>query len=156
MELFKSMARVDIVHIPFKGGGTLLNSVMAGEIQLTPSGLLVAVPLIKAGRLKAIAVTGPRRVAVVPDIPTVGESGLPGYSVSGWWGVLAPARTPAPIVRRLNQEMARVLAASDMRDRLGNDGIEPGGGPSEEFAAMIRNEIATWSKVIKEAGIKAE
>ena len=156
LELFKSMAGVNIVHIPFKGGGTLLNSVLSGEIQLTPSGLLIAVPLIKAGRLKAIAVTGPKRVAVVPDVPTVGESGLPGYSVSGWWGILAPAKTPTPIIRRLNQEVARALASADMRERLSADGIEPGGGPAEEFGAMIQHEIATWTRVVKVAGIKAD
>ena len=156
MELFKSMAGIDIVHIPYKGGGALLNSVMSGEIQLTPSGLLIAVPLIKAGRLKAIAVTGPKRVAAAPDVPTVGESGLPGFAVTGWWGILAPGKTPLPIVRRLNQEVARALTAPDMRERLAADGIEPGGGPAEEFAHMIQAEIATWSKVIKSAGIKAE
>jgi tripartite-type tricarboxylate transporter receptor subunit TctC len=156
MELFKSMAGIDIVHIPYKGGGALLNSVMSGEIQLTPSGLLIAVPLIRAGRLKAIAVTGPRRVAAAPEVPTVAESGLPGYHVSGWWGILAPAKTPGPILRKLNQEVARALAAPDMRERLANDGIEPGGGPSDEFALLIQNEIATWTRVIKTAGIKAE
>lgn len=156
LELFKSMAGIDIVHIPYKGGGALLNSVMSGEIQLTPSGLLIAVPLIKAGRLKAIAVTGPKRVAAAPDVPTVAESGLPGYSVTGWWGILAPAKTPLPIVRRLNQEVAKALAAPDMKERLAADGIEPGGGAPEEFALMIQTEIATWSKVIKSAGIKAE
>ncbi|MBM3347676.1 MAG: tripartite tricarboxylate transporter substrate binding protein, partial [Betaproteobacteria bacterium] len=90
MELFKSMAGIDVVHIPYKGGGALLNSVMSGEIQLTPSGVLIAVPLIRAGRLKAIAVTGSKRIAAAPDVPTVAESGLPGYHVSGWWGILAP------------------------------------------------------------------
>ena len=129
---------------------------MAGEIQLTPSGLLIAIPLIRAGRLKAIALTGSKRVSVAPEVLTVSESGLPGYSVTGWWGILAPAGTSPVIVRRVNQDIARGLAAPEMRERLANDGIEPGGGPAEEFAAMIRSEIATWSKVIKTAGIKAE
>jgi tripartite-type tricarboxylate transporter receptor subunit TctC len=156
MELLKSMAGIDLVHVPFKGGSGLLTAVIAGDVQLTPSGLLIAMPLVKAGRLKALAVTGPKRVAVAPNVPTVAESGLPGYAVTGWWGILAPANTSPAIIARLNRELVRVLDAPDVRERLSSDGIDVGGGTPDDFAAFIKRELTTWSRVVRESGARAE
>jgi len=156
MELFKSMAGVDLVHVPYKGGGPVLSAILSGEVQLTPLGILVGMPHVKAGKLKALAVTGSRRSPVAPEIPTVAESGVPGFAAIGWWGVLAPAGTSKTIVTRLHHEIARLLQAPDVRDRLASDGIETAGNSPEEFDAYIRQEIATWAKVVKESGARID
>lgn len=156
MELFKSMAGVDLVHVPYSGGGPVLNAILSGEVQLTPSGVLILMPHIKAGKLKALAVTGSRRSPAAPEVPTVAESGLPGFAVSGWWGVLAPAATPKANVTRLSSELARLLQAPDLRDRLAAAGIETAGTSPEEFGAYIRREIATWAKVVKDSGARID
>ena len=156
MELFKSMAGVDLVHVPYKGGGPVLNAVLSGEVQLTPGGILAMMPHVKAGKLKALAVTGSRRSPAAPEFPTVAESGLPGFAASGWWGVLAPAGTPKAIVTRLHSELARLLQAPELRDRLARDGIDTVGNSPEEFDAYIRQEIKTWAKVVKDSGARID
>jgi len=156
MELFKSMAGVDIVHVPYKGGGSLLPALISGEVQLAPSGVLVLGPLLRSGRIRALAVTSAQRVSVVPDIPTVAESGLPGYVVTGWWGVLAPARTPTMIVQRLNREIVHALDDGEIRERLAANAIGPIGGSPEEFGQFLRSEIVKWSKVVRDSGARAD
>lgn len=156
MELFKSMAGIDMIHVPYKGGGSVLNAILSGEVQLTSSGVLVLLPLARAGRIKALAVTAAKRIPVAPEVPTVAESGLPGYVVSGWWGLLAPARTPVAVIERLNREVVRALNSHELRERLAADGIVPVGGSPGEFTAFLRGEIAMWSKVVRESGARAE
>jgi tripartite-type tricarboxylate transporter receptor subunit TctC len=156
MELLRSMAAIDIVHVPYKGGGSVLNAVVSGEVQLTPTGLLVLGPLARAGRIKLLATTGAKRMAALPEVPTVAESGVPGYAASGWWGMLAPARTPLPIVQRLNAIVVKALEAPDLRERLATDGIEPIGGPPEAFAMHLQREVAQWARVVRESGARPE
>lgn len=156
MELLKSMAGVDLVHIAYSGGGPVLNAVVSGEVQILASGVLILMPLVKAGKLKALAVTGPRRSRVAPDVPTVSESGVPGFSVSGWWGILAPAATPKPLVAQLQRDIARVLSTQEMQDRLAADGIEAVASSPEEFTAYIRQEMTRWARVVKAAGVRSD
>lgn len=156
MELLKSMAGVDLVHIAYSGGGPVLNAVVSGEVQILASGVLILMPLVKAGKLKALAVTGPRRSRVAPDVPTVAESGVPGFSVSGWWGILAPAATPKPLVAQLQRDIARVLSTQEMQDRLAADGIEAIASSPEEFTAYIRQEMTRWARVVKAAGVRSD
>lgn len=156
MELFKSMAGVDLVHVPYKGGDPVFNAVLSGEVQLTSGNIRAMMPHVKAGKLKALAVTGSSRSPAAPEVPTIAESGLPGYSVTAWWGMLAPAGTPQAIVTRLHREVARLLQAPDLRDRLAAAGIDTVGSSPKEFGAYIRQEIATWAKVVKESGARVD
>jgi tripartite-type tricarboxylate transporter receptor subunit TctC len=156
MEVLRSSAGIQITHVPFKGGNELLTALVGGQVQMTPTGMLIGLPLVKQGRLKPLAVTGNRRIAIAPEVPTVAESGLPGYAVTGWWGLLAPAGTPAAIVARLNRELVKVLNAPDVRARLRNDGIEGGGGTAEEFDAFIKRELVKWGKAVRESGAKVD
>jgi len=156
MELLKSMAGVDLVHIAYSGGGPVVNAVVSGEVQILASGALILMPLVKAGKIKALAVTGPRRSRVAPDVPTVDESGVPGFSVSGWWGVLAPSATPKPVVTQVQRDIARVLSTPEIQSRLANDGIEPVASSPEEFGAYIRQEMSRWARVVKDAGIRPD
>ena len=155
-ELFKVTARVDITHVPYKGGGPALNEIIGNQVQLFFANVLSGLPFAKSGRLRAIAVTGAKRTQAAPEIPTVAESGLPQFTVSNWYGVLAPARTPPEIVMKLNQAINRALEMSDVRERLGNLGADPGGGTREAFGAHIRSELAKWGKVVKQADIRPE
>jgi len=155
MELLKSMANIDIVHVPYKGGGSVLNAVVSGEVQLTPTGLLVLGPLARAGRIRLLATTSGKRMAALPEVPTVAESGVPGYAVTGWWGVLAPAGTPRTIVQRLNGVITQALSAPDLRERLASDGIETMPGTPEAFGEYLRKEIDLWAKVVRASGTKA-
>jgi tripartite-type tricarboxylate transporter receptor subunit TctC len=153
MELLKSMARVDMVHVPYKGGDGVLVALLSGEMHLYFGNIRAMMPQVKAGKLKALAVTGPKRSPAAADIPTIAESGLPGYSMLAWWGLLAPAGTPGTIVTRLYREMARMLQEPALRERLAAVGIDTAGSAPEEFGAFIRAEIATWGKVVKTAGV---
>jgi tripartite-type tricarboxylate transporter receptor subunit TctC len=148
-ELFKSMANVDMVHVPYKGGGQAIIDLMAGHVQVGFQNILEALPQINAGRLRALAVSTPRRSPVVPTIPTVAEAGVPGYEVIQWSGILAPAGVPKNVVARLNAEVNRVLARADMRERFVASGADPGSGSPEQFGALIKSEIAKWSKLVK-------
>jgi tripartite-type tricarboxylate transporter receptor subunit TctC len=155
-ELFKSLARVNLVHVPYKGSGPALTDLIGGQVQLMFSNLTAALPHVKTGRLRALAVTGEKRAAAAPGLPTVSEAGVPGYLVISWFGVLAPAATPREIVTRLNSEIAQAMRAPDMRERIAGEGAEPTSSTPEQFAAFIKAEIAQWTKVIKSAGIAAE
>lgn len=156
MELLMSMAQLKFLHVPYTGGGPVLNAVVGGESHLLASGVLILVPLVKAGKLKAMAVTGPKRAPIVSDVPTVAESGVPGFAVTGWWGLLAPGATPKPIVSRVQRDVAASLATPEVQSRLAGHGIEPVGSSPEQFSAYIKSEITRWSRVVKDAGIRPD
>ena len=152
-ELFNTMAGIKLVHVPYKGGAPALNALIANEVAVSfTSG--AAIPHAKAGRIRTIAVTGPKRSPIAPQIPTIGESGLPGYEVIGWYGLVAPARTPRPIVESLNATINRSLP--EMRERFEAIGMEVSGGQSAEFGAFLRAERDKWAKVVKLSGAKVE
>lgn len=155
-ELFQYMTGVKWVHIPYKGGGPMLPDLIAGQTQLTFSNLPTIIQQVRAGRLRALAVTGNKRSPAVPDIPTVAESGVPGFAVTTWFGMAAPARTPRPVIERLNSEFVRALNAPDIRERLAALGADPVGNTPEQYTAFIQSELEKWTRVIKAAGIKGE
>jgi len=157
-ELFKSMAGVDMVHIPYKGGigGQVITDLLSGRVQVYFVNMLAGIPHAKAGRLRGLAVTSSRRSPAMPEIPTLSEAGVPGYEALNWYGVLAPAGTPAPVVTRLNADFVRVLSAPEVKDRLAGEGAEAVGDTPAQFAAFIRTEIAKWSRLIKDAGIRPD
>ena len=155
-ELFKSMAGIDIVHIPYKGSAPALNDLVAGQVALMFDLVLTAAPHVKSGAARGLAVTGAQRSSVLPELPTVAESGLPGYEVSAWFGIFAPAGVPQPVVQRLNAEFVKALRDSDLRQRLASQGAEPLTSTPEEFAAYLRSEIDKWGKVVKAAGMKVD
>ena len=147
------MAGIKLVHVPYKGGAPALNALIANEVAVSfTSG--AAIPHAKAGRLKTIAVTGPKRSSIAPQIPTIGESGLPGYEVIGWYGIVAPAKTPPAIVASLNGAINKSLP--DMRERFESIGMEVSGGQSSEFGAFLKAERDKWAKVVKMSGAKVE
>jgi len=155
-ELFKRMAGVDIVSIAYKGGGPAVIDLIAGQVQIYFSTIPAALQQVKAGRLRALAVTSSKRVPELPDMPTVAESGLPGFEVVGWFGLFAPAGTPKPAIARLNTEIVRILNAPESRERLSGHGLIPGGGTPDELGRFLQAEIAKWRKLIKETGIRVE
>ena len=154
-ELFDSIAAVKMVHIPYKGGGPALTDLLGGQVQLMFATMPAAMPHVRSGKLRAVAVTSAKRSQAMPELPTIGET-LKGYEASTWYGVLAPARTPRTVVAALHGEIAKILGVAETKDKLLLQGFEPVGGTPEEFAAYIKSEIAKWGKVIKAAGIKAE
>lgn len=156
VELLRLSADVDVIHVPYKGGGPALIDLMGGQVQAYFSVALVAVPLMKAGKLRGLAITSVKRSPVAPDLATVSESGFPGFEVSGWFGWVAPARTPSQIVGRLNAEIVKALNSADIRERLLSQSTEPAGGTPEAFAAFIKSEHAKWGRVIKQANIRLE
>jgi tripartite-type tricarboxylate transporter receptor subunit TctC len=156
MELFASMAQIRMVHVPYKGGAPGMTAVISGEAALMAQGIAASVPHVRAGKLRALGVTSAKRVSATPDVPTIAESGLPGYESVQWPGVLAPAGTPPEIVSRLHTEIVAVLRAPETRTRLVADGAEVVANTPEEFGAFIRAETAKWAKVVKAAGIRAE
>lgn len=155
-ELFKSMGGVDMLHVPYKGAAQALVDVMNGQVQivlLSAPGLL---PHVRAGRLRALAVTNAKRSALLPDLPTIAESGLPGFEAEGWHGMFVPSSTPAAVVAALNRGLLTVLANEEVRKRLMQGGAEPVGLPPAEFAVKFRAEMERWARVVKSAGIKAD
>jgi tripartite-type tricarboxylate transporter receptor subunit TctC len=156
MELFKNLTGVEMVHIPFKGSGQALIDLLAGQVQVALTSTISGMPHVNTGKLKALAVTSLKRSPVVPDLPTVAESGVAGFSVDGWYGVVVPAGTPAAIVNKLNADIVRLLATQAVRDHLAKDGAVPAASTPGQFAAMIREELEKWSKVIATSGIKVE
>ena len=155
-ELFKSMAGVDMQHIPYKGSPPALQDVVGGQVAMTFDNITTAWPLAKGGKLRALAVTTAKRSAVAPDVPTLSESGLAGYEVGSWQGVFAPAGTPPAIVKRLNAEIVKIINMPDVKEKLIGLGAEPVGNTSEEFAALVKTEVAKWAEVVKQSGAKVD
>ena len=155
-ELFLDMAKIKVVHIPYKGTGPALNDTIAGSTQLIFGSVSTTLQFIKSGRLRGLAVTTPRRISALPDLPTVAEAGVPGYEVVLWHGLVAPKGVPRPIVDRLNREANEVLKAKDMGDLLATDGVAPAGGTPEQFRALIKADIERWRGVVKQANIKVD
>ena len=155
-ELLRQVAHVDIVHVPYKGGGPALTDVLAGQIEFTFVGAPASMPYIRSGRLKVLAVSTAKRSASLPDVPTVAELGYPDYEVSTWYGVLGPARLPAAIGNRVSSDLAKVLSAADVKEKLLGLGIESVGSTPEQFMALLKSEIARWTPVIQKAGLKIE
>jgi len=155
-ELFQYMTGVRWVHVPYKGSGPGLISLLTGEASLYFANIPTAFSHLRAGKLRPIATSGPKRTPIAPEIPTVAESGVPGFAVTSWFGVAAPARTPRLIVDRLNAEFVRALNTPDLRERLKGMGADPVGNTPEQYTDYVQNEIAKWAKVIKAAGIKGE
>ena len=155
-ELFKSMAGVDMVHVPYKGSGPSVLSVVTGETSLTFDSVFLTMPQVKAGKLRALAATTTKPSIFAPELPTVSDSGLPGFDVESWLGFLAPAGTPKDVVQKLQQEIARILQLPEMRERLLSIGLEPIGSTTEFFADYIKSETNKWGKVVKQAGIKLD
>jgi tripartite-type tricarboxylate transporter receptor subunit TctC len=155
-ELFKSMAGVDMTHVPYKGAGPAMQDLVGGQIQLMFDNLASSLGQIRAGRVKALAVTTAKRTTLAPELPTIAESGLPGFDISTWFGVFVPAHTPQPIVDRLHAELTRALAMPDVREKMVQLGAEPVGNRPEEFAAYIRSEADKYAQVVKASGARAD
>ena len=153
MALLVSMTNVEMVHIPYKGSVPASIGVITGEVQLIFSSPAAVMSQIREGRLRALAVSGTTRSAVLPDVPTLSEAGLTGYDATSWYGLLAPTGTPGPVIFRLGDETTKALTTADLKERLLNQGIEPAKGGTEEFAAYLNLEIPKWARVIKAAGI---
>ena len=156
MELFKVMSGTNLTHIPYKGSAPAVTDLIGGQVQALFDNVPNVIQHVKAGRLRALAITTPRRVAALPEIPTVDEAGVPGYQVSVWFGVVAPAATPKDVVARLNAEINRVIGLPEVKERFSQSGIEIVGGSPEVFDRQIREQVATWGKVVKEANIKSD
>ncbi len=156
-ELFKTQAGIHLVHIPYKGSAGALNSVVSGDTSLMFVNLLSSRELVKAGKLRALATASGKRLAAEPGLPTVAEAGVPGYAFQAWFGVVAPAGTPRPIIDRLNQELRRLITIPEVRDRLTTQGgFELAGGTPEAFSALIRSEIGHWGKLVKQTGARVD
>jgi tripartite-type tricarboxylate transporter receptor subunit TctC len=153
-ELFKVMAKVDYVHVPYKGQALALVDLMGGHIQFLFPSIPAAVAHVRSGRLVPLGVTTAQRASALPDVPTIAEAGMPGYEVSGWYGVIGPAGLPPAVVARLNKEINGFLQASETRKQLSSEGAEPRTGTPEEFAATMASDLQKWAKVVAAAGIK--
>jgi len=155
-ELFNIVTGARLVHVPYKGVNLAMQDVLAGNVHLVFIGIPAAAPHIKAAKLRALAVVAPQRSSALPDVPTVAEAGLKDFEVTTWYGILAPAGTPQPVVRRLNAELVKIMHAPEMKEKLTATGTEPLTSTPEEFAAYIKREIAKWGDVIRKAGVKAD
>jgi tripartite-type tricarboxylate transporter receptor subunit TctC len=155
-ELFKSVTGIPSQHIPYKGSGTAAPDLVGGHVQFMFDAIAGHMAGVQSGRVKAMAVTGPARVPAFPDTPTMAEVGLPRVTGSVWYGLLAPAGTPKPIITKLNAEANRILAMQDVKDRMAVVGMQPAGGTPEEFGKFIRDELAKWGPIVKAAGVKVE
>jgi len=154
--LFTSMAQIDMLHVPYKGGGQAMPAQLGGEVALSFSTVVSSLPHIKSGRLRGLAVTSAKRTPAAPEFPTVAESGLPGYEAVSWYGVLAPAGTPRDILMRLNMEIVRALKLPEVRQLMLAQGAEPVSESPEQFAALIKSDIAKWGDVVRKSGAKAD
>ncbi|HEX2828559.1 MAG TPA: tripartite tricarboxylate transporter substrate binding protein [Burkholderiales bacterium] len=155
-ELFRIMAGINVVHVPFKGGGPAMADVIAGNTEICLGSLIQMIPHVDNKRLKLLGIGGKNRAKVYPNVPTIAESGLPGYDASNWWGLLAPAKTPKPVVDRLRAETAKILAQPELQKKFEGQGAETVKMSPDEFGRFIKTEMVKWGKVVKEAGIKAE
>ncbi|HEY4748136.1 MAG TPA: tripartite tricarboxylate transporter substrate-binding protein, partial [Steroidobacteraceae bacterium] len=153
-EFFKRTAAVELVHVPYKGAAPAITDLVGGQIRMMFAPAVNALPLAASGKLRALAVTSAKRSRLAPNLPTIAESGLPGFEVTGWYGLAAPAATAALTVARLNAETNRALASADTVEQLRQQGLEPVGDTPEQAGAWIRSEVAQWTKVIRDAGIK--
>lgn len=155
-EFFLDTAKIRMLHVPYKGTGPALNDTIAGNAQVIFGSVATALQHVKSGRLRALAVTTPRRIAAAPDVPTVAESGFPAYEVTNWHGLVGPKGLPKDIVERLNREVNDALKSADVEKLLAADGLEPAGGSPQALGAILRDEIARWGRVVKQAGVKLE
>ncbi|MGZ5153910.1 MAG: tripartite tricarboxylate transporter substrate-binding protein, partial [Burkholderiales bacterium] len=155
-ELFKQMSGTNIVHIPFKGGGPAMVDVIAGNTQMCMGSLLQMLPHMQSKRLRVIGTGGAKRSPTLPDIPTISESGVPGYEANNWWGIVAPTGTPEAVIARLDKEIVAVTASPETKKRLQSEGAEPLHRGPGEFGKFIKTEMNKWGRVVKEAGIKGE
>jgi tripartite-type tricarboxylate transporter receptor subunit TctC len=155
-ELFSNLAGVQMNHVPYKGAGPALVDLLGGQLQLVFGSVVSSLPYNRSGRLRALAVTSSQRISMVPELPTIAESGLPGYEFTSWFGMLAPGATPRPVILKLQLATAAALRTPDLRERFTREGSEPVGSSPEQFAAHLQREIARWEKVIKGGGMKVE
>ena len=155
-ELFKTSAHIDIVHVPYKGNAAALLDLIAGRVQMMFSNMLTSMPHVRAGKLRAIAISSAKRTPQAPDLPTVAESGVPGFSAVPWYGVLGPAGLPRALVNKLNREIAHALEQQDMQERFVAQGIDLQSSTPEQFSALIKSEIVKWRKVVRDAGAKVD
>ncbi len=156
MELLKQMAKIDLTHVPYKGTGPALNDVVGGHVPMLFGSAASILPLAKANRVKVLAMTGAKRSATMPEIPTVAEGGYPGFEVDSWYGMLAPARTPPAVMATLHREVVRAVQLPDVRARFAALGLEPVGNDPAQFAKIIRNDLARWAEVVKRGGIRID
>jgi len=156
VELFRRMAGTEFVHVPYKGAGPAMIDLLGGQLDFMFDSLLTSIPLVKAGRLRALAQTGARRSVVLPDLPTIGETVLPGYDVSTWFGLVAPAKTPRELIVKLNQAIVKGLGNAEIRERLLGQGLEPIGNSPEAFSKLLREELPKWAQVVKVSGAKVD
>jgi tripartite-type tricarboxylate transporter receptor subunit TctC len=155
-EIFKKMTGIDMVHVPYKGSGPAMNGILGGEVQFASFDLPAALPQLGGGRLKALALAAESRDALAPEVPTAAEAGLPGFEITGWYGIFAPASTPRDIVAKLSGEIAKQLSGADTRASLSKTGVNVLGGTAEQFAAHLKREDAKWAKAVQESGAKPE
>ena len=155
-ELFASTAKIQLVHVPYKGIGPAFTDLMGGNLQMALPTIASAVQFIQSGRMRGLAVTGNQRSPLAPELPTVAEAALPGFALEVWWGIIGPARLPAPVLNRLNQELNAVLALPDVREVLAREGAEPRPGAPADFGKLISSDLARWSKLIKDTNMKIE
>ncbi len=154
--LFKVLAKVDVTHIPFQGAGPALNATLGGQVEMASVALPAAVEMVKGGKVRGLAVTSNKRVTALPDVPTVAESGFPGFEDYTWVGVFAPSKTPPEVVQHLNSEINKILRSADFQAKLAGVGFEPVGGSTKDAADYLKTELAKWAKVVKETGTKVE
>ena len=154
--LLKSSARIDIVHVPYKGNTAALTELVGGQVQMMFSNLLTAMPHVRSGRLRALAVSTARRSPQAPDLPTIAEAGVPGYDMTPWYGILAPARTPAAIVTKWNREVARIIALPEMNERFVSQGVDLASSTADAFAALIKTEVPRWRTIVRDAGARVD
>jgi tripartite-type tricarboxylate transporter receptor subunit TctC len=153
MELLKSLAGIDLQHVPYRGTAAAVTDVIGGQIAATFANALTAKPQVDSKRVRALAVSGPKRIEALPSVPPVAEAGVPGYEAMQWYGMVAPAGTPAPVVARLNAEAVKALQSEEMKEKLALDGAQPVGSSPGEFGALIRSELEKWARVVHAAGI---
>lgn len=156
MEMLKARAGIDLIHVPYKGSAPAVIDVVGGRVQAMFDNAPNVLPQVQSGKLRALAVTSPRRFALMPELPTVAESGIREFEVSVWFGIVAPGRTPQPVIDRINKDINRILLLPDVQSTFRLQGVEPIGGTPEQFAVHLRNQMAKWSGVVKEAGIRLD
>jgi tripartite-type tricarboxylate transporter receptor subunit TctC len=155
MEMFKTMSGVDMTHVPYKGSGVSMIDLMSGRVQAAITNMLTATPLVRSGKIRALAVTSPQRSQAMPELPTVDESGIRGYELRSWYGLVAPKRVPAPLVQKLNQSVGAVMSSAEVKERLANDGAEAASANSpQQFRALIAADIERWARFLKTTGTK--